>query len=354
MYGQRFLDLAKASGTTTATFGRLHDTVARSLNGISNALETVARIRKALVAAGFQYDGDSFMFQDMVVRRRGNCLGLSLLIAGFLEEHGTSCGFEIITHPKDAVDTEDERLFSELLRGEHFDYDNPPLPTLADRPLHPPHRFAPLEHPVLVLGDARFEVTGLEDLNENPFWMPEAELVRTADFNAVLSNVYVDRAQMLLDVDPIDPLRIKDLLTEGLRIWDANREAWLLLWRVAVELEDTELQHVAVIHYERLGGNDSRWHHGMYLITRDVAHLDAALARFPASILSFVERRVVLERDTREARFNFAVASWCAANSSVLNLTKFYQEHEKTIGSLFSGAVFEELLKTKKEVVHVR
>jgi hypothetical protein len=354
MYGQRFVDFAKASGTTIAKFGRLHNAVARSLVGVADALEAAVRVRRALVTAGFQYDGDSFLFQDVVARRRGNCLGLSLLVAAFLEEHDIPYAFDIITRPKDAVDAEDKRLFAELLRGEHFDYDNPPLPTLAERPACPPHRFAPVEHPVLVVGGKRFEATSIEDLEEDPFWTPEAELVRTANFNAVLSNVYVDRAQMLLDSDPIDPLLMKSLLTQGLEMWRENREGWLLLWRVAVELKDTDVQNVAAANYKRIGGEDSRWRYGMYLITRDTAHLDAALNRFPASVLAFVERRAVLESDNREARFNFATASWCVANSSVLNLEKFYQEHKQTICRLFGRDAYKGLFMTKKGVRNVR
>ena len=46
-----------------------------------NGFEAAKTVRHYLIEKGFEYDDDVFTLQDMARNKRGNCLGLSLLIA---------------------------------------------------------------------------------------------------------------------------------------------------------------------------------------------------------------------------------------------------------------------------------
>lgn len=108
-----------------------------------DSVEAAKIIRQHLIDKKFEYDDEVFCLQDMLKSKRGNCLGLSLLFGSILENRGHKFSYEIITHPKDVVDKQDNKLFEELLAGEHFDYDNPQLPTLKDVPAFPIYRLRP-------------------------------------------------------------------------------------------------------------------------------------------------------------------------------------------------------------------
>lgn len=344
MHGKNLREFARVSGDASFASPRLYallEITTKALTNISDAQEAVLHIRHHLIESGFCY-GNKMLLQGMVGQWQGNCLGISLLLGALLKDHGFECSFEVFTRPMDAIDAEDQRLFGELVRGEHFTYDRPLLPRLSLKPLQPMYRFVPVEHPVLMVQGRRFETTCLEDINDDPFWVPKAERVQPVAFEALLGVVYIDRAQTMFG--RAAPERIRALIARGLERWPQNREGWLLLWKVACETGDAALQRDAAERYACFAGDDSRFYHGMYLITGDIAWLDAALAKFPASVLSFVERHVVHGGDERETRFNLAVAAWCVANSNILDLGRFYGEYRSVTGRLFGPKHLRDVL----------
>ena len=343
MSKQHILDFVRESGAD--------EKIVREVDNVlcyqpisSDAFSEAHSVRRLLIERGFQYRDDKFRAQDLICNRHGNCLGYSLLIGGLLLDSGFPVSFQVITHPMDAVHGQDQKLFGQLYRGEHFGYDNPKLPRLRDVPAHRAYRFAPLEHPSLVVNGKSFEVTSLEDIDEDPGWMPKAELVRHASFQEVLSFVGIDTAQFIFDDDEPDLVRAKELVTSALKLWPENREGWLVLWRIALDLQDEVLQSEAKSKYETIGGDDSRFYQGMYEVTHDPCFLTLSLERFPEGIVPFTEKRVELETDAREARFNLAVAACCVLNSSALDLKRFYLGHEETVRKLFGDRVWKTLL----------
>lgn len=309
-----------------------------------DAFEAAKTIRHYLIEKGFEYDDDVFTLQDIARGKRGNCLGLSLIIAAVLSERGYNPKFEIITNPKDAIYREDLRQFEEFTRGDHFDYDNPVLPRLSERAQHPTYRFAPLEHPVLILDGKNFETTSLEEVEEDPGWSPDAELKTPVSFDEVASNVYVDKAKMAIRKGEYDIEQLKEWCNKATEMWGENREAYVLLWKIAREQGNKGLEQHVINEYKRIGGDDSRYLYNLYEMTGDKTKLDAALDRFPAYIEAFAEKHIDLENDNREARFNLAVAAWCIANSNAYDLEKFYKARKNQLERLFGREILDEVL----------
>lgn len=319
-------------------FGRMN--IAKS----KDPFEYASAIRRSLISQEFQYDDGVFCLEDMIREKKGNCLGLSLLIGAELRRNGFAPEYQIILHPMDAIDAQDKKLFQELSRGEHFDYDQPKLADVQAE--HPLYRFAPLAHPALVLGGKRFETTGLDDIGEDPGWSPDAELIQQVDFTQVASNVYVDRAKTAVKKGKFKLDEVKQLALSAVQMWPDNREGWAFVFDVAESMNDNELSKQAKAKYLAIGGQDSRFYNTAYKMTGDRKFLDLALEKFPAYLEPFVEKGVVLEKDQKEAAFNLAVASWCAANSSAFSLKWFYERYTGEVERLFGKKTLQALRKS--------
>lgn len=300
-----------------------------------DAFQAAVAIRHFLIKTGFVYDERVFKLQGMIRAKSGNCLGLSLMIGSLLYERGFKPQYEIITTPKDAIYKQELKLFEELKRGDHFDYDNPALPKINEQTEHAFYRFAPIQHPSLILNGKTFETTTLEDIEEDPGWSPEAESKIPATFEAVASHVYLQQAKEMIESDKYDDEQIKKLCIKTLELWPNNREAYSLLWSLAKDIKDDELQKRAFEKYVEIGGDDSRFYFQLYEMTGEKKYLNEALNKYPAYAIAFLEKNVVFEKDEREAKFNFAVAAWLVANSSVINLKTFYKLHKDQLKRLY-------------------
>jgi hypothetical protein len=323
-----------------------------------NSFEAAKKIRQYLTDNGFQYNDKFFELQDMIRNKRGNCLGLSLLIGSVLKRYGFNPQYKIILHPKDATDKKDYQLFKELDRGdsgEYFTYDNPKLPVRqASQPLC---HFAPIEHPCLFLEGQIFETTTLEEQEKDPslYLEPElidnvdCELIRNVSFEEVLSNIYIDKAKTLANNNKIRSSNIKNLCQKALEMWPNNREGWAFFWNVAKEIGDDALQKKAQCRYEEIGGEDSRYCFNMYQMTKNPEYLDKALEKFPAHIEAFANKTLFdfnnKRINERDAKFNLAVASCCIANSSVLDLKKFYKQYRNLVVKLYGKDKYNELIE---------
>jgi hypothetical protein len=310
-------------------FSNLH-----ALDG--NLLGAANTIRNYIIERGFCYDNGVFTLQDIIRKKAGNCLGLTLFIAVELLERGHHPGFRIVTHPLDAVHFADLRLFDELCRGDHFSYDKPRLPNAVAQ--DPIYRFGPLEHPLLVLDGKEFDLTNL-DTDTDPTWTPHAEKRIDVDFSYVASCVLVDRAQVEFLSNRFDYQRITQCCMDAVKIRRDCIQAWELLWYIAARQRNQPLKEFARDQYLQSPGDDSRYHFNVFKMTRDDKHLDLALDSFPAYMEAFFEKHVVKIRDLREKRFNFAVTAWCVANSCVYNLHRFYDAHRRLMKTLFGENV---------------
>jgi hypothetical protein len=336
------LDFVNESGGNPEVLVSLGNQLGYKTTSTDSLLEARA-LRTLLIGKGFEYNDRIFKAQDIAKLKQGNCLGYALLIGSTLLDNGFDVSFDVITHPKDAVHKQDQKLFEMLYAGDFFAYDKPVLPRLRDVPFSRAYRFAPLEHPSLLLNGRNFEVTSLEDLDEDPNWMPDSERKARVSFWELLSFVKIDTAQFLLEEEGDNLAEARDLVQYGLKLWNGNREGWLILWRIARDLGDTNLESLACSRYAEIGGDDSRYFQGMYEMTGNSDYLKMSLGRFPENILSFTSLRVELEKDEREAKFNLAVAAWCVANSSCLSLERFYQKHEGLIRKLYGDKVWRTL-----------
>ncbi|MBI5254442.1 hypothetical protein HY932_01530 [Candidatus Falkowbacteria bacterium] len=308
-----------------------------------NAFEAGKMVRDYLKENGFSYDSSTYKLQDVIKFKKGNCLSLSLIIGLVMKERGVEPKFQTLVHPIDAVYQYEMRLFDELKSGEHFDFHNPVLPDAqADVPQY---YFAPVEHPVLLLDDKHLETTSISE-DETSSAEPDsgerikAESTRDSSFEELVGQVYFCRV-----VDEVDEAesgyksRAIELCKKSLAIYPRGRESWGMLYLLAEKVGDEKLKNEAKEEYSKIGGDDSLCYFSLYGMTEDPNFLNKALERFPAYADAFTAKNVrnMLGR-VNEARFNFAVAAWCVANSCVMNLRQFYKRNQDIIIKLFGKA----------------
>src|SRR3989344_4085457 len=218
-------------------------------------IEACYAVRAYLIEKGFTYNDKIFTLDKLAETKSGNCLGLALLFGAILEDNGYNPKFEIVLTPKDAVYERELNLLNALNRGDYFSYDNPP-PVPEKQADHPQLRFAPLEHPAIIIFDGRrFETTSLDN-ETDPEVKYEAELFRPVSYSEVTSGVYLDRAKRLLDEGEKNYADIKILIEQSLTLWESNREAYAFLWEVATAANDNATADEAKKKYLKIGGED--------------------------------------------------------------------------------------------------
>jgi tetratricopeptide (TPR) repeat protein len=328
-YIEEFIDASGSDPETINLFDRL------PVPEVSGSLKDAVLLVKSHImkTLGFQYDDSSFMAHDVLSNKRGNCLGLPLLISSILHGHGYEPHHKIIVTPRDATFRLERRFFEKL--EEDMSYDNPQLATESEP--FPAYRFSPLEHLVIGNGDFAVEVTSDESS------VPDAESVREVTFTEALSGVYKDRAVTELYKGNIaEALKLAD---EGLKKWNKNGEIYLIIAACADSLFDDERYESAVDSYKKLKRDDTLSDMGMFSVTGDLNHVDSASARYPAAVGSTIARAVkAIEKDPREARFLFSLASHCYANSRPLDLINLYVAYGSELSQLFGQEVVRDVL----------
>jgi hypothetical protein len=333
----------EASGAEVADVESIKSLAAEIPELTSDSLAAANEIRKFLIGKGFHYENESFNLQSLARNRKGNCLSFALLFGLLLREKGFNPQYEIVLNPKDAVYEYEEKIFEELKDGHHFEYNKPALPKLSEQAEAPLCRFAPYEHPVLLLDGKSFETTSLETANEDPEWMPPVEFKRAASFEEVASHVYVDKAKQYPRNKKITAKIARELCESALKLAPNNREAYVVLWEIGARTDDVALKMRALEEFRRIGGDDSRFHFDLFEMTGDVHNLDEAIKRAPLYLSAFVERHVKREGDPKEAKFNFAVAAWCAANAVSTTLENFYKLHKPELERLYGKGAMKAL-----------
>lgn len=348
-------DWARASGTKVGDLEKYVELLHTISDLPKEPIEAAKILRLHLIKNGFSYSEGIFTLQDVLEKKEGNCLGYSLLYASLLSEKGFKPEFKILTHPHDAVDAQDKRLFKELSEGEYFLYDKPKLPKLSERATHPINRFTSLNHPMLMLDGQPFEptTTDKEAIDENPVYLPSAEAERDASVSELTSFVYIDRAKQFFQsfkrTGKGDLAGCQILADEGLKQWSGNRDGWGLLWELGNLVGDNNLQNKALAEFEKIGGNDSNFFYTMYYMTGRQEYLNQSLKLFPENIPAFLDKHVFLEKDEKEARFNLAVGMWCVCNSAVLKLGDYYTNvrYRDAITKLYGGNTLVRLFEKK-------
>jgi len=123
---------------------------------------------------------------------------------------------------------------------------------------------------------------------------------------------------------------------KGLVLWNDNREIYSLLGSLGLVESDNEAYEKALERYQALAGDDSLCNFNMHLFTEDEKFLETALEKYPSYAPAIAKKAAnLMLEDTREAKFLFALASQCYANSTVLDLDSFYRNFKEPLERLF-------------------
>lgn len=355
MTGDPFLHLALVGGAIDAA---AYARAAQAL--ISERLPThpfdaAVRVKRLLAARGFRDDATAFALPDMLERRAGNCLGLTLLIGAVLLDRGHEVDFMVRLDPLDDVHDAGQEYFARLhdpVRG--VDGDSR-LPEARDRAAR--YRFVPVEHASIMLpgagGDRPFEATNLVDLEVPPGWAPAAESIRRVRFAQLAATVWCERAKALIrtNTDAATWRQALGFALHGLRGDPGNREAWTEVWQAARALGRPELAAAAMARHASAGGDDSLFWFTRYRMTGDEACLDRALARLPAYAEAYLEKHVVLPMSRGvpddaldDLRRRLVISAWLYATSEILELESLYRRHAAHVAHAFSADELDAVL----------
>jgi hypothetical protein len=304
--------------------------------------DAALRAKRILAGRGFRDDATAFCLPEMLARRGGNCLGLTLLVGAALIDRGHDVGFVVRLAPLDDVHDAGVDYFARLLDG--VDGDSR-LPEASDRSAS--GRFIPVEHASIVLaGDQSFEATNLADLEVPPGWAPVAEASRRIGFVELAATVWAERAKLAQD-----PRAMVAFARRALRADPGNREPWVEVWRAALALGRRALADAAAARYLAAAGDDSLYYFTRYRMRGDERDLDRALARLPSYAEAYAEKHALVPlarggADDHDIRRHLAIAAWLAAGSEILDLARFYRDRADAYARVFSADELAALLAT--------
>ncbi len=311
-------------------------------------MDAALQIRSFLISSGWTYDDGALTAQDLVKHRRGNCLSLSLLFGAILRERGFRVRYRIVSNPRDANFRRDQKVFNELTSGDRLDFQNPALPKSQLQGIEAVNRFAPFNHPVLILDGKSFETTSLDPDDDPRFSPPSESISDDLLFQEVASNVLIDRARFLFQKTPLTPadiLVLYEMIDRSLHMWGTNPEAWHFLWSLGSFQGNAYIARIAQRRYEAWSHVNSRSLFVRYNMTKTPELLSESLKRCGVYLEAFVEKHVNLEPDPREKRFNLAVALWCCSMSGSYDMLTMVRAHRSSIIELFGAEAHHQLLR---------
>lgn len=325
----------EASGVRQDKVSQVKDSfedIKRKIPNLSrDPLEVAIQIKEALFRNGFSYQLSSFNIQDVLKNQGGNCLGLPIFIGTIMGELGFNPKYRIVVNPADERYKGEGILFD--LFNDEISYCNPELATEYKDPYY---FFTPLEHLVLdVDGGVLLETTSQEHYPTDG-----KESSEQLSFKEALSCIYKDRAVSLDNIQ-----KRKELLQKGLSLWKNNSQIYSSLARDALLTLDDEAYERALREYNRTKREDSLHSFDQFCLTGDRRFLEETLRRY-TSHAQAIASNANLSQDSNEARFGFALASQCYANSAILDLGNFYTMYAKRLAELFGREKIVSILKS--------
>ena len=303
--------------------------------------QAVAQIRRELLKTWGRrnsnvYRIDSFTLQDVLNGRKGNCLGLPLLIGAIMAEYGITPKFQVLVRPQDVRKDLEDKFYGDLSSGHHeVGYDGrEKLALRKNKPNTLIHSFSPLEHLVIDINGDLLEMTTKDQNIIRGF-----ESARPVSFNEALSFVLQSKATD--EWDNHKSMFARTFAEKGLYLWPNNRELYSILAEIALENFDDESYESAMRRYSEIDGNDSLFFSRMADLSCDreqkKKYILESLKKYPAYASARADMASILaeEGDKREAKFEFALASHLFANSNVLDIGDFYASFADQLMILF-------------------
>lgn len=308
----------------------------------TDPFKAAVQVKSQLRKLGFHYDDHVFKLGDMLKKKSGNCLGLTLLVGAILAYHGVEADYQVILNPRDSVDEADaemfDRLFDDKPETRLIDQQNPDLfslrewqDDLKDSPDRN-HRFVSLEHPSLSFGDKSLELTNLEDEAVHADWFPKYDRKTKLSYEQLASCVLTEEIKRLTDLaNPTEAEygKVVGIFRRAIKAWPENREAYSILAMYAAKYGDMTLAQECADKYEKIGGNDSRYFLTLYTLTSDPQYAEKAFWKDTHNLNAFYEHKISTAKDNLSKRRYLAIASWMAAFSSFVDLEDFYEHLAK-------------------------
>jgi len=295
--------------------------------------ETLLAITDFLRKEKFTFDETSLVLHDVLKNKSGNCLSLSLLVGALLETQGKVAESKILIHLLDHVSENDKRLFRDLYSGGAISYDNPQLPNFDEQPTTDlqDNRFVLQDHPIIILNGIPLDTTMATLKDElNPLIETRSETSLKYSLEELNSFLYSDRAKGInkrlhdsVEKNEKDLVDLYALIQESLALVPNNRDALQLLWQYGEFTKDNKLKKEAVEKLKQINTDDSDLNYRLWLVTGEVSYLNKSLEKFPENIRAFIDKKVFLEKDPKEARANLAIVLWCVYYSKALSLKDY-------------------------------
>ncbi len=323
----------------------------------SDPREAFLAIRKHLIDQGFQYDGHTFLLEDIIREKRANCLGFCVLFGIILEGKGFDVDYEVAVNAEDGHYKYDLKKFDELIHGDVFSYDNlPDLPNEKEQT--PQNRFVSLQHPLLNVGGVSYETTDLpnpdapEDSDDSMSPSFEhgykSETRQPVTLKNLYGSLFISQAKVLLSSPSNSIQDITSIARQGLGLWPEDTQGWVFLRDLSIEQFDDETAEVAERRFREMAEDNSLYNFSLYNITADEKILDKAIEQYPAFMEAYLIKHLKppfkTEAEKREARFLYTVGAQCVANSAEMDLVDFYTRHLEGITEAFGLDEAKDLL----------
>lgn len=337
-YIDQYIEASGADCHIKQEFNSLTAKVPLLSKNLSSAGIQVKEFILNLFGEKIAYDRHNFTIQAVLKNKSGNCLGLPLLIASVLNEKGFSPSLALLTSPHDATYQFEQDFVRKI--SEDMPYSTPELAVKkVDLPMF---RFAPLQHLVVCLDDFLLETTCKEHQ------APESECLKKISFSAALSFVYKDRA--LNEISRGERRKAAELVQAGTVLWQNNSQLYSLMASLAKDEFDDAKYKIAVSKFNESAENSSVDCFDKFLFTGNSALLEQVLSSYPSHAAAIASKAdLIVGRDAREARFLFAIASQCYANSTELNLSDFYINFCNSLCALYGKDSIKSALENSKD-----
>ncbi|MEK6926818.1 MAG: hypothetical protein AABX11_00145, partial [Nanoarchaeota archaeon] len=316
-YINQYCEVSGANVDVVREFDRLNSRIPKLSD---NPHEATIQVKESLNNMGFSY-GSAFTAQDVLRNKSGNCLGKPLLIATILGERGYRPKFQVAVNPKDISFKLEQLFFKHLINS--IPFENPRLADKKEK--FPAYRFLPLEH-LVIDSDGPFLIETTSEEHQ----ASEAESFRPVNFSEALSMVYKDRAVLLGQAGQLK--KAMTLAEKGLQLYGENRQLHALASGIASNLRDGKCAKKHYDSFVRIDGPDSLYFGTLFDLNGNPKNIELALKRYPAFAYMIEQKaRILANKDQKEAKWLFALASQMCANSQFLDLGDFKKRNKRDI-----------------------